>query len=385
MHREPPIPRSGVDLEFVGSLTHDLKSPLAAIMGYAGLLADPAYGPIGEEKVDYTRKILRVADVMLMQINNMVAICRAEANQLRCAMARVTLADLFGELDDTFGFMASQGEVSLRFECPPGLAVMADELRLKLVLQNLIHNAVRHTPTRGRITVAARLPGAGRVPIDVFNSGSYIPEDVQVRLFHVFGRVLPHQEGPGLGLFLAARIVEAHGGHIHVESERGHGTSVAFDVAQAPGSELESITDLSMLPTPIDALAEPAVVVDDTDRPRGRVLLVGDHSGSAALAVATLMAEGHVVERVASGLEGLQRARPMQADVILVYDNLPDLTQADFAHGLRTDPATAAIPLVLMSATAVTRPRDFAYVVRLPLTTGAPGDAVAAALRTARS
>ncbi|MBM3465296.1 MAG: hypothetical protein FJX76_24650 [Armatimonadetes bacterium] len=341
-----------VDLAFVATVTHDLKSPLAAIMGYADLLADPIYGDICEDKVGYARKIRRVGQLMLMQINNLVMVCRLEKGDPGWLSEDISMATLFAELEDTFAFMARQGEVDLTFATPADLRVRGDRARIALLMQNLLNNAVRHTSPDGVIRVAATLEN-NRAVVEVFNSGSFIPESERDKLFQKFGHIKGSNDGAGLGLFVARGIVEGHHGHIALDSTREHGTTVRFAIPA--------------LPTRPTAAPSPA---------RGclRVLLVG-----AAGALGTDLEDaGCQVLRADGALEALQEAPRAKPDAVISFESLPDLSFDDFRYALGMDPSTAQLPVVVITATSSNPPDGIGAV---PVSTDAA--AVLAAVHTA--
>jgi two-component sensor histidine kinase len=293
-------------------LTHDLKGPLAAIMGYAELLADPEYGDIAPQKVEYAQKIRRVGNVMLMQINNVVQLARLEKGEVELNLEDVQMEALCSELENTFGYMARHSDVSLVFYVASGLAVRADRQYLLLVLQNLLHNALRHTSAGGAIEVSAVMLSDELASVAVSNTGSFIAPEEQGLLFRKFGRLRGGQEGSGLGLYVCRRVMQLHGTDIHVESDPAAGTRFFCTV-------------------PV--------------RRRGacRVLLVGAQAEAEMLA-----AHGMDVDEAAGGMECLQAVRVERPDVIVLRSDLPDLTPDDVAQGLEMDPSTRPIPLLLI-------------------------------------
>jgi len=222
--------------DFVANVSHELKTPLTAIQGFAETLLAGALDDRENRRRfleiirDHARRLARLTDDLLK-------LALIEAGKLELEFQPVAVAQLIEACVETTRIKAQQKQQTLEVDCPGGLpAAHGDRSRLADVLQNLLDNAVQYTPEGGRITVRAR-PADGRVVITVSDTGIGIPLADQERIFERFYRVDAARSrevgGTGLGLAIAKHIVEAHGGRIWVESTVGQGSDFHFSISAA--------------------------------------------------------------------------------------------------------------------------------------------------------
>ena len=216
--------------DFIANVSHEFKTPLTAIQGFAetllgGALEDPQNNRrfLGIIR-DHAIRLGRLTDELLK-------LSEIEAGKLELDLRPVAVSDLIESCVETARLKATQKQQTLGVECQPDLPpVRADSSRLREVLQNLLDNAVQYTPAGGRITVlAARVDS--QVVLSVSDTGIGIPKADQERIFERFYRVDATRSrevgGTGLGLSIARHLIEAHGGHISVASEVGRGSTFA--------------------------------------------------------------------------------------------------------------------------------------------------------------
>jgi len=204
---------------FLADVTHELKTPLAVIRGQAEGIADGVYPPSPES----VKPILEAAQTLDLLIEDLRTLALSEAGALALNREPVDLAVMVNEL---LAAHAHPG-VALRAQVPPDVPPAdADPVRLRGVVNNLLTNALRHTPAGGTVTIAARRRG-GDLEISVTDTGGGIPADLLPRVFDRFVRG-PGSKGSGLGLAIAKDVVEAHGGVIAAESVPGRGTTIRF-------------------------------------------------------------------------------------------------------------------------------------------------------------
>lgn len=222
--------------DFVANVSHELKTPLTAIQGFAetllaGALDDPQNNRRFLEIIrEHAARLGRVTDDLLK-------LARIEAGKMEVQFSSVNLADLVETCAETTLLKAAQKQIALHVDIPATMpAVRGDGGLLHEVLQNLLDNAVQYTPTGGKIDVSASLRD-GAAFITVADTGIGIPAVDQERIFERFYRVDAARSrevgGTGLGLSIAKHIVEAHGGRIWVESEVGLGSKFTFSVPLA--------------------------------------------------------------------------------------------------------------------------------------------------------
>ncbi len=222
--------------DFVANVSHEFKTPLTAIQGFAetllaGALEDPRNNRRFLEIIrEHAARLARLTDDLLK-------LARIEAGKLEVEFLSIRPMDLIERCAETALLKASQKQIALGMDVPPGLPAMrGDSGLLADVLQNLLDNAIQYTPTGGRIEVSASA-GAREAVIAVADTGIGIPLADQERIFERFYRVDAARSreagGTGLGLSIAKHIVEAHGGRLWVESEVGRGSKFRFSIPLA--------------------------------------------------------------------------------------------------------------------------------------------------------
>ncbi len=214
--------------DFVANVSHEFKTPLTAIQGFAETLLGGAI----DDKRNRGRflEIIRTHAVRLGRLtDDLLKLARIEADKISVEVQPVAAADFIHSCLETARLNAAPRRITLQCDCPPDLPLFkGDPSSLQEILQNLLDNAVRYTADGGRVTVRA-FARADEMVISVADTGTGIPKAEQERIFERFYRVDAARSresgGTGLGLAIAKHLVEAHGGRIEVESEVGHGST----------------------------------------------------------------------------------------------------------------------------------------------------------------
>ncbi|MGH9804247.1 MAG: ATP-binding protein [Candidatus Acidiferrales bacterium] len=224
--------------DFVANVSHEFKTPLTAIQGFAETLLGGAL----EDQQNSRRflGIIRDHAIRLGRLTDeLLSLAQLEAGKLTLELRPLAVGSLLESCVETIRLQATQKQIAIVLEKPPEtLVVQADSVRLREVLQNLLDNAVRYSSPGGRIAVRAAASDAGQVAITVSDSGIGIPQAEQGRIFERFYRVessrAAESGGTGLGLSIAKHLVEAQGGRIAVESEVGRGSTFSVYLPAAP-------------------------------------------------------------------------------------------------------------------------------------------------------
>jgi len=224
--------------EFVGAVSHELRSPLNVMLGYLEMTLDGAFGPITAEQRRALGRTREQALALLEMITALLDMNRLEAGRLPVQRARVSVTQLLEEVCRQVPESWRRPEVQLRRALAPGLPeIETDAGKLKTVVRNLLHNAFKFTE-RGHVTLGAGVTPAGDLAITVADTGCGIPPDAIHYIFDMF-RQVPGSEGGGvgLGLHLVRRLVHVLGGTVSVASEVGKGTcfTVILPLAAASG------------------------------------------------------------------------------------------------------------------------------------------------------
>jgi PAS domain S-box-containing protein len=228
---------------FISVISHELKTPVALIKGYAGTLS--------REDAEWDRETVREslavveeeADRLTELIDNLLDVSRLQAGALKLEVGFVNVARLAEETVEKFRSQTSGHTFALDF--PPDLPIVpGDEGRLRQVIDNLLSNAIKYSPDGGQIRVSGRADDL-QVYVAVTDEGIGIPEDEQENIFDRFYRVRSgvsqRTKGAGVGLFLVKAVVEAHGGQVWVESKPGQGSTFVFTLPREQEQEGGSV------------------------------------------------------------------------------------------------------------------------------------------------
>ncbi|MDL1944800.1 HAMP domain-containing histidine kinase [Chloroflexi bacterium CFX2] len=224
--------------DFVANVSHELKTPLTSIQGFAqALLDDTADTP--EARKQAAQVIYDEATRMHRMALDLLDLARLESGTADLEMSDVDMRSLLQNVVEKFAPQADKAGVTLRVDVPNGLpAIVGDGDRLGQAFSNLVDNALKFTPSNGRVLLSAQEAGAG-IEVSVADTGSGVPNEALPRLFDRFYQADPSRaggghHGAGLGLAIAKEIVEAHGGKIGVRSQVGIGTTFTIHLPLAP-------------------------------------------------------------------------------------------------------------------------------------------------------
>jgi len=218
--------------EFLANMSHELRTPLNAIIGFSEVLSEQMFGEVNDKQLEYLRDIHTSGHHLLTLINDILDLSKIEAGRMELDLASTSLPMLLDNCMTLVRERASRQGLVLVLDVEEDVGDwVADVRKLKQIVINLLSNAVKFTPAGGRVTLRARrLEHA--VEIAVVDTGVGIAKDQQALVFEEFrqagGDYLRKSEGTGLGLALAKRFVELHGGAMRVESEPGRGSTFAF-------------------------------------------------------------------------------------------------------------------------------------------------------------
>jgi signal transduction histidine kinase/CheY-like chemotaxis protein len=343
--------------EFLSRMSHELRTPLNAILGFAQLLASERETPLAPQQADNVREILRAGDHLLAQVNEILDLARIESGRIELNFQAVPLAVLAAECVARVRPLAERHRISISQDIAPDLGVRADYGRLAQVLLNLLSNAIKYNRDYGWIRVSAA-PTTFGLRIEVRDSGRGIAASQTGRLFKPFERLESSYdgiEGTGIGLALVKMLVDAMGGTIGVDSEVGVGSCFHVELRVAPLPVAEKIrTTENHSPAPPRNL-EPVPAAAPDGR-RHCVLYIEDNPSNLKLVRKMLASRTDLALIDARDAEsGLEIARRRQPQLILVDINLPGMDGFAALRHLREDPATAAIPVVAVTANAMRR------------------------------
>jgi len=219
--------------QFVANMSHELRTPLAAILGYAELMQEGFYEPLGEKSLDALTRIRSNGKHLLGLINTVLDIAKIESGQFTLNMAEYAMESVVETVRSATESLAQNKKLLLKTEVAKSLPIgIGDEQRLTQVLLNLVGNAIKFTDA-GEVRVTATAVN-GRFAVSVADTGPGIPEHERTRVFEQFHQIdnsnTKAKGGTGLGLAIAKQIVEMHGGYIWVESTVGQGSTFQLEI-----------------------------------------------------------------------------------------------------------------------------------------------------------
>jgi PAS domain S-box-containing protein len=337
--------------DFLSSMSHELRSPLNAILGFAQLINSDSPPPTASQ-IASIDQILHAGWYLLQLINEILDLAQIESGKLALSLEPTSLAEVMSECQAMIEPQGQKRGVIMnfpRFDTP--YFVDADRTRLKQVLINLLSNAIKYNQANGTVIVDCATSTPERVRVSVRDTGAGLPPDMLMQLFQPFnrlGRETGAEEGTGIGLVMSKRLVELMGGAIGVESTVGLGSVFWFDLnsAEAPRLAVDRVESAAVAQANVQHCA-----------PLRTLLYVEDNPANLKL-IEQLIARRPDMRLLSArdGTLGIQLARANRPEVILMDINLPGISGIEALKILRDDPATAHIPVVALSANAM--PRD---------------------------
>ncbi len=336
--------------EFLSSMSHELRSPLNAILGFAQLMDSNTPPPLPSQK-ESIDQILQAGWHLLKLINEILDLAKVESGQVPVSPEPVSLGEVILECQGMIEPQAQQRAIRLlfpKFDIP--YFVMADRTRLKQVLINLLSNAIKYNIKQGgTIEVKCMENKSGRIRVSIRDTGEGLSPEQLTQLFQPFNRLGQQaggEEGTGIGLVVAKRLVELMKGIIGVESVVGVGSVFWF--------ELIAIAEERIFIKESETAALSRKLSVSHGARLHSLLYVEDNPANLKL-VEQIIARYPNIQLLTAvnGNSGIDIARTSKPDVILMDINLPDITGFEVQKILRTDIITANIPIIAISANAM--------------------------------
>jgi PAS domain S-box-containing protein len=337
--------------EFLSSMSHELRSPLNAILGFAQLIdsESPPPTPTQKQSID---QILQAGWHLLKLIDEILDLAKIESGQISLSPEPVSLTEVMLECLAMVEPHAQKSGITLtfpRFENP--YYVRADRTRVKQVLINLLTNAIKYNNKLGTVELKCSESSPGRIRVSVEDSGPGLNPEQLGQLFQAFNRLGQEaggEEGTGIGLVVAKQLVELMGGQIGVESTVGVGSVFWFELV--PVGEAHLVMETGE----VAAIAQAHIY---REARQYTLLYVEDNPANLKLVeqIVARQPDMHLLSAV-NGASGIEIARASKPDIILMDIDLPDIDGFEALKILRSDPATNLIPVIAVSANAM--PRD---------------------------
>lgn len=230
--------RDALKTQFLANISHDLRTPLTAVITHAEILRDGLLGPLNDRQMESIRGIINGGRQLLDQVGEILMYARGSANQLALVVTTFPVGEVLRHVTALNEPLLQKKRISLSIDVEPNLRpVAADREKIAHVVGNLFGNAIDFTPVGGRVWLrATRLPStqAEELCVEVGDTGVGIAPEHHDLIFREFAQVdstpaRPHH-GTGLGLTIARKLVELHGGRIWVDSALGRGSRFFFTI-----------------------------------------------------------------------------------------------------------------------------------------------------------
>ena len=342
--------------EFLSRMSHELRTPMNSILGFAQLMDMGELNPSHKKGVN---QILKSGKHLLELINEVLDISRIEAGRMTISTEPVEIYSIVKDTIDIVRHLADENQITLEVDASitRRLFVKADHQRLKQVLLNLITNAVKYNRKGGSVKIESRIKNielkiekqADFLRICITDTGNGIAQKYIEKLFNPFERIGAERaetEGTGLGLAISKKLIDAMGGKIGVESEIGKGSTFWIELPQTDSQQdqYERISEL----------IEPEVEITQNS---GTILYIEDNLSNIQLVEQILETHRPSIKLITNiyGKNAVQFAIDYKPDLILLDLNLPDIHGSEVIKFLQAEPRTAKIPVIILSADAMTR------------------------------
>jgi len=337
--------------DFLSSMSHELRSPLNAILGFAQLIESGSPLPTPGQKASIDQ-ILQAGWYLLELINEILDLALIESGKLSLSLESMSLDEVLSDCQAMIEPQAQGRDIRVsfpHFDAPR--FVRADRTRVKQVLVNLLSNAIKYNRVGGTLDVTCHAGAEGRVRIGIRDSGEGLSPEMLAQLFQPFNRLGQEcgvEEGTGIGLVVSKRLVDLMGGEIGVDSTVGVGSVFWIELNSALPADLGAIAPRPVTTGPVPMQSEA----------RLRTLLYVEDNPANLLLVEKLIARRPDLRLLSArdGRRGIEIAIDARPDVILMDINLPIVNGLTAQRVLADNSATAHIPVIALSANAM--PQD---------------------------
>ena len=336
--------------DFLANMSHDIRTPMNAIVGYTNIANANLDNPQIIE--DSLAKIGSSSHFLLSLINDILDISKIESGKMQLSIGKCNLAAIFQRIEDITVIQAKQKKLRLTYdhERIRHFHVIADELRIEQVLVNIAGNAIKYTPEGKTVDLTAieeagSLPGRAKYRFVIKDTGIGISEEYLPHIFESFTReentTINRVQGTGLGLAITAKVVELMGGKISVKSKLNEGSEFTVEL------ELE-------IDEPEETVSKEEQKTNDISG--SHILIVEDNDINAEIAIMILQQFGLQADRAVNGSAGLEivRENPNKYDAVLMDIQMPVMNGYEATRAIRQlkDPYFQNLPIIAMSANA---------------------------------
>lgn len=346
--------------EFFANVSHELRTPLTLILGLSERLLNDAPEQLGHASRQSVEAIRRNATAQLRTVNDLLDLAKSEAGQLQASYRRVDVASVVRQVAAQFGAVAAQLGMSYHVDVPDSLVADVDPRKFERIVLNLLSNAFKFTPAAGRVLCSICSSGTERLVLVVQDSGPGIPIGQRDAVFERFRQgaapVGDGWQGSGLGLTIVKEFVELHHGTVAISDaaptgavlqvelplRAPHGTYVAPLCDTVPTQPVAPPESAAHAPLPADSAATEAAALPT-------VMVVEDNADLRQFIVEVLSG-AHRVVAVSDGRQALDAMQRSAPDLVVTDLMMPALRGDLLVEAMRADPASAHVPVLVVSA-----------------------------------
>ncbi len=342
--------------EFLANMSHELRTPLNAVLGQAEAMAERIFGPITQEQRTALQTIEESGRHLLSLINDVLDITKSSVGHLELELEAVPIEEVCQESLRLVREQSRRKGLQISYTSDGRVpSVWVDRRRLRQILINLLSNAKKFTPAGGRIGLEVKAGPEGMVSFTVWDTGPGIAQEDRQRIFEPFIQLDAgldrRHEGSGLGLALVRRLVALHHGELELESEVGKGSRFTVMLPLRPPEDtshrkLQSKSSRTPVPLPSPMVAGHTVLIADDNESNTRPL------------EEYLRSNGFHVHVARDGAEAIRLCREARPAVVLMDIQMPRLNGLEAIRQLRSDAATADLPMVALTAMAMPGDRE---------------------------
>jgi ribose transport system substrate-binding protein len=333
--------------EFLSKMSHELRTPLNGILGFAQLLEMDE--SLNEQQCDFVQEILKGGHHLLHLINDILDVSRIDAGQLKVSIEEVDLLTIINECINIVQPLAKRKNISIRKRLDEWqyLFVLADPIRLKQILLNLLDNAIKYNKEGGKVDIFCHMEGNEQF-IHIVDTGVGLSEDEYTKVFVPFYRIEGTKaEGTGIGLSLVKQLVHLMGGTISVKSMKGKGSDFCFSLPIP--DQFQTVMRWG------EKIETPAA--KDAQEDHYRLLYIEDNEANVNLVTNIIKLEpSYMLLTASTGKEGLEMAANEKVDLILLDLNLSDIDGYEVFDTLKANEQSKDLPIIAVSANVM--PQD---------------------------
>ena len=351
--------------QFLHNLSHDIRTPMNAILGYSKLMEDELKGNESSKVSEYLKKLQKSGSVLLSIINNILDMARIESGRMEVDENYANIEDVRQRLFEMFEDEAKKKNIHLEYNINVvHTHVMTDVTKVEEIFVNILSNALKYTPSNGQIKLSVDElecdePGYMVVRTDITDTGIGMSQEYLDKIFESFSRerttTTSKISGTGLGMAIVKKYVDLLGGTIDVKSELGKGSTFIVTLKYKIADKRYYLS-----------AKDENVTVDNTSLKGKHILLAEDNDLNAEIAITILERAGLKVDRVENGVECVNRIVGKPAgtyDLILMDIQMPKMDGYKATKEIRSlqDKAKASIPIVAMTANAFEEDKKKAF------------------------